>query len=390
MTPSLRLPAVIMLLITGILAGAELGKIAPLVEWYRTERGFSLVLSGWLTAMIGLFVALAALPAGVAIERIGPRRTVLAGSLALAAGGLALAFLESPSAILAARLVEGLGYVILVIALPAVMAAISTPAWRATVLAIWSCFVPVGFGVSDLLAGVMLPEPGPASYLFVLALAYAIAATIGVLLMARVPDVDHRAQAAEAGGSLQGAFTLPVLSIAASFGLWVVMTVSFFSFMPTYVAGAGTVMLMSAGAVALTVPVGNVVASALVKGRDARFAAGLGAVGLVGTALLAWPAFGDAGPGAMTAAAVAVAILGGVTGSALYAAIPLVTPRGGSVAVAIGMVAQAGGIGTVIGPPLAGWVIERYGWPGFAAFTTLFALAATLAITPLLARKIGG
>lgn len=382
-----RLLAIAALLLAGILAGAQLGKIAPLVGWYREELGFSLVLSGWLTSMIGLFVALVALPAGWAIERAGPRRTLLGSSLALSAGGLALAFLDTPLAILAARLVEGLGYVVLVIALPAVMSAISPPGWRATVLAIWSCFVPVGFAVSDLLAAWMLPGIAPSIYLLAVAVAYAVAAAFGLLLLSQVPDADADAAGHGFDGRLSTTLTLPVVLIALSFGIWVVMTVSFFSFMPVFVAGDGAAMLMSAGAIALLVPIGNVVASAVVKDRDARFVAWLGVVGLLGTVAAAWPAFGGAGPLVMTLAAGALAILGGVTGSALYAAIPLVVPRGGSVAVAIGLVAQAGGIGTLFGPPLAGWVIERAGWPGFAAFTAAGALAAALAVAPLLARR---
>ncbi len=387
MNSSLRLATIALLLAAGILAGAQLGKIAPLVDWYRTELGFSLVLSGWLTSVIGLFVALFALPAGWGIERVGPRRTVLAGSAALAAGGLALPFLASPAAIIGARLVEGLGYLVLVIALPAVMAAISPSRWRATVLAIWSCFVPVGFALSDLSGGWLLPAYGPPTYLFVIAAAFALSALAGILLLARVPDAADDVPAEAFDGTISTTLALPVVLIAACFGVWVVMTVSFFAFMPTYVAGEGSGMLLSAGAVALTVPIGNLVAGALVPGRGMRFIVGLGVVGLVVTVLAAWPAFGGMGPVPMTVAAVAVAVLGGVTGSALYAAIPLAVPRGGSVSVAIGLVAQAGGIGTLFGPPFAGWVIETAGWPGFAAFTAATALVSIAIVTPLLFRR---
>ena len=42
-----RLAVIVVLQLVGILAGVQLGKIAPLVEWYRSEIGFSLVLIGW-------------------------------------------------------------------------------------------------------------------------------------------------------------------------------------------------------------------------------------------------------------------------------------------------------------------------------------------------------
>ena len=140
-----RLAVIVVLQLVGILAGVQLGKIAPLVEWYQHEIGFSLVLIGWFTSMIGIFVAAAALPAGWAIERAGPANTFLAGSVVMTIGGIALALFASPAAILASRLVEGAGYLVLVIATPALLAAISPDRWKPPVLAIWGGFVPIGF-----------------------------------------------------------------------------------------------------------------------------------------------------------------------------------------------------------------------------------------------------
>ena len=48
----MRLAAIVFLLAAGILAGTQLGKIAPLVGWYRSDAGFSLVMVGWLAALI--------------------------------------------------------------------------------------------------------------------------------------------------------------------------------------------------------------------------------------------------------------------------------------------------------------------------------------------------
>jgi MFS family permease len=387
---SRRLATIIVLLLAGVLAGAQLGKIAPLVEWYRTELGFSFVLSGWLTSAIGIFVALAALPAGWVIERTGARSTVFAGSLALSAGALALALFADPNAILAARLVEGLGYVVLVIALPAAMASISPPGWRPTVLAIWSCFVPVGFAISDLAGAWLIPAYGPPTYLLIVGLAYPIVSAIGVLLLMTVADVVDDKAAAGFGGGIAATLTLPVILVAVCFGVWVVMTVSFFAFMPAYIAGPGAGMLVSAGVIALTVPLGNLFAAAITPGRSTRFIIGIGAAGLAGTALVSYAAFAGSGPLAMTVSAIAVAILGGVTGSMLYAVIPALVARGGSVPIAIGVVAQCGGIGTLFGPPLAGHIIESGGWVGFAVFLAGTAVLCLLILAPLLVRRGGG
>jgi MFS family permease len=51
--------------------------------------------------------------------------------------------------------------------------------------------------------------------------------------------------------------------------------------------------------------------------------------------------------------------------------------------VAIGLVAQAGGIGTLFGPPLAGHVIETYGFAGFGWFLAVVALVGIACLVPL-------
>ena len=58
-------------------------------------------------------------------------------------------------------------------------------------------------------------------------------------------------------------------------------------------------------------------------------------------------------------------------------------PRGGSAAVAIGLVCQAGGIGTVLGPPLAAAVIDAHGWIGFAWFLGALSAAGAVCLLPL-------
>src|SRR5690606_30659278 len=105
------------------------------------------------------------------------------------------------------------------------------------------------------------------------------------------------------------------------------------------------------------------------------FMARLAIAGFLVSAITAIPAFSLADPILATASAFALAISGAVVASAQYAAIPFITPSKGSVAVAFGVVAQAGGIGTLFGPPIAAWFTEAFGWAAFGWFLALVALA---------------
>jgi MFS family permease len=376
-----RLAVIVVLQLVGILAGAQLGKIAPLVQWYQQEMGLSLALIGWFTSMIGIFVAVAALPAGWAIERVGPARTFVAGSAVMVVGGFALAALDQPWAILAARLVEGAGYLVLVIAAPALLAALSPDRWKAPVLAIWGGFVPIGFAVADFSARGMLPESGSQAYLAASIAAFALLAALAVLLLRSGGLLQDRAnEAAEV--SFAATMTLPVWLVALSFGVYVVASVGFFAFMPAYV-GSRADLYLSAGSIALAVPVGNILSGVLVRGRSARFVMQLAAAGFLASVGFSVPAFSASDASAATAALIVFAIAGGLTASALFAAIPFIVPPAGSASVAIGLVAQAGGLGTLFGPPLAGHVIETFGFSGFGWMLAAICCAGIATLAPL-------
>jgi MFS family permease len=384
---SMRLAAIAALLLAGILAGTQLGKIAPLVGWYQDEVGFSLMLIGWLTSMIGIFVALAALPAGWAIERAGMRMSFAAASVVMAAGGIALAFLQKPEAILAARTIEGAGYLVLVIAIPALLNSISPPAWRAPVLAIWGGFVPVGFAVANFMSAWILPA-GETAFLVSAIGAFALFAAAAIALVFKVADfADHRMAEPENGGAFRATMTTGVVLVSLAFGIYVVLSVGFFAFMPAFLGGGASAIALSAGTIALLVPLGNLLTGWLVRGRDARFAAWLAAIGFAATAAAALPAFAGTSAWSTTLAAIVLAISGGVAASALFASIPLILPKGGSAAIAIGLVCQAGGIGTVFGPPIAGQIIESYGWPGFGWFLAVSSAVGIVSLVPLLAGR---
>lgn len=370
-----------LVLLAGVMTGAQLGKIAPLIPWYRNDLGLSLVEAGWLAAILGIFVAIAALPAGWLIDRAGLKRSILAGAAVLAAGGVALALADTTLAIFAARLVEAVGYLALCVALPAVLNDISPVNWKGPVLAIWSGFVPLGFATSDFLALAMLPLYSPPAYLLVMALLFAVLAAGALWLLGGIAV----SQPVSSTGGVAQTLSLRVVLVAGAFGAFVVLSVSMFTFMPSFVAGDGAHFLVSAGVIALSVPLGNVLASVLVRGRGAGYMARLAVFGFAISAVTAIPAFTLANPALATISALALAISGALVASAQFAAIPFVTPRGGSVPVAIGLVCQAGGLGTVFGPPLAASVIETFGWSGLGWFLSAVAVAGLACMVPIAA-----
>lgn len=377
----LRLVTIALLLLTGVFTGAQLAKTAPLIGWYVGELGLTLVEAGWVTALIGIFVALAALPTGFAIARMGPHRSFVVASAIIVPGGLVLAASTTPSMIFGARILEGAGYVILCIGLPSLLTAISPPQWRGPVLAVWSGFVPLGYAASDLLAGILVPVFGEPAYLLTMTLLFAVLALAANMALRRLAGVP--VEAAETALGASGVFSLPVVVVAFAFGIFVLQSVALFTFLPTFAAVPGALLLAPAF-VALATPLGNALAGVLVAGRVAPFMIALALIAFAITATTAFAAFVSGGIWPASIGAVAMAIASGVVASALFAAIPFLVTRGEAVPAAIGLVSQAGGLATLASPPLAAFIIERAGWTGYGWFLTLSGLAGVAVLVPLL------
>lgn len=378
---SLRLTAIVLLLLTGVLTGAQLAKTAPLIGWYVEDIGLTLVQAGWVTALIGIFVALVALPAGFSIARMGPHRSFVVASAIIVPGGLLLAATTEPAMIFGARLIEGAGYVILCIGLPSLLTAISPIAWRGPVLAIWSGFVPLGYAASDVLAALVVPVLGAHIYLLVVILLFAALALGANLALRRLTGVPVETPGPAEGAS--GVFSLPVIIVALAFGIFVLQSVALFTFMPTFAAIPGA-LLFAAAFVALATPLGNALAGVLVAGRSVQSMIGLALVAFGVTALAAFAAFILGGLWPASIGTVVMAIASGVVASVLFAVIPFLVTRDDAVPAAIGLVCQAGGLATLAGPPLAAFIIERAGWSGHGWFLTVSGLAGAAVLAPLI------
>ena len=88
-----RLIALVSLLVAVDLA--MWSAIVPLLPYYRSELGLTKVESGWLVAAFSIAVVATSVPLGHLADRIGARRVVAAGAVAMAVATLGLGFAGS-------------------------------------------------------------------------------------------------------------------------------------------------------------------------------------------------------------------------------------------------------------------------------------------------------
>jgi MFS family permease len=388
---------------TGVLAATALGKVAPAIPLLRADLGLSLGRAGWLVSAITAVAALLGTPAGLWVRRRGGRRALLAGLALLAVTGTAGAAAPGLGWMLAARVAEGVGFLLVVVAAPTLLVEMARERDQLAVLALWGTCIPVGLAVGAAAGGVLAPLgwrlwlAAPSALAVPAALATAALVPPDRPLPDRpappvTPDPPGPAPSRKAAGqpSPAGAppgranggarlrpadLRVPAL-LAGGFCAAVVIGSAVLGLLPAFLEeerGAGAAAGGTATAlVALSSVLGSLVAGWLLArgvGLRALAAAGL----LMPPASLPVVAGGSFGGSVVAAAALLAA--NGVQVAGVFAAVPRVAAAPDHLAVVNGLVAQLGSAGSLLGPPLLAWAVGAAGWavlpPFVAAFTVV-------------------
>lgn len=153
-------PAVLAALAAGVVGGASIGKMPPALPFITQEFGLSLVAAGWLVSMFNVIALLAAVFFGIASDRLGAWRFCLTGLAIQIAGGALGVLAHSAEALLASRVLEGVGFVSVVVAAPVLMAAAASAAQRGLAFGLWGTYMPTGGALMIALSPPLLAAGG--------------------------------------------------------------------------------------------------------------------------------------------------------------------------------------------------------------------------------------
>jgi predicted MFS family arabinose efflux permease len=373
---------------TGLIASSFLGKIAPIGPPLQQDLGLTLAQLGWAVSGITAVAAIFGAGVGVWLARLGARRALTLGLVILAGAGMLTAASATADLMIAARVVEGFGYLLVVVAAPTLIVRQSRGPDQATALAIWGTFVPVGLAVSAFAGGAAASVIGWRGWLGLIGVLPAVTAA---LVMIAIPPDEPEAPEAAARTARSG--LRPLLALAAAFGCLGMIGVVVVALLPTFLVEARTTALAAAGAATAIVSLASVPGS-LLAGWLMRRGAGLRALSLCGLLMpvAAVPAFVTSGPIAMGVAGAAIVLLAnGIVVSAMFAAVPRLGRSPAGIALGNGLVAQLGSLGTLVGPPLFGGVIAAFGWAATPVLILAFSLCGiALALAAEAAAARGG
>lgn len=368
-----------LLVAAGMVAAFHVGKVPPAIPSIDKDLGASLRQAGWLLSTINLVTALAGMAIALTADRFGHRRLVLLGTGLSAVASFLGAFATDVDALLVERVVEGVGFIAVTVAVPTLLLRISTPAEQRLSMAVWTTYMPAGAGTMMLIAAMILPDTSwravwlvasGASTVMLLALLLGTLPRRGLDRQpaSRRPVLSEMTEVATSGGPL---------AIALCFGAYACCWFAVIGFLPTLQIdrlgfSTSTAAIVTA-LVAMVNVAGNLSAGWLLHRGVPRVAVIVTAA--VVMSFCAGGVFIDGVPDLLRLilAGLYSAVIGVIPGS-LFTAIPVHAPRPQLVGAATGLLMQGSSIGSLLGPPITGALVAAGGWPN-AAWLTSTALA---------------
>ncbi|APR05519.1 CynX/NimT family MFS transporter [Thauera chlorobenzoica] len=395
-------PALVVILV-GIGAALHVGKLPPAIPVLREALGVTLLQAGFLLSLVQFAGMALGLLAGIAVEGLGLRRSMLIGlsvlAFASAAGGLA----QDAPMLLGLRAVEGFGFLLTVLPAPALLRALVPPQRLALYLGMWGGYMGIGTALALFCAPWVMAAVGWQGWWWLLA-----ASSLGMALWlwrsvpsdrsrrAAVP-AEPAAAAAAATDDWRQRLRLTLGSsgpwlVALCFAMYSSQWLGVVGFLPSIYDQAGLDSGLGGALTALVClvnVVGNVAAGRLlhhgIQARQILHGA------FIAMALGTVVAFGSAFDGLFAVRYVAVLLfsaIGGLIPGALFSLAVQVAPSERTVSATVGWMQQWSSTGQFLGPPLIAWVAALSGgWHWTWAVTGAASLSG-LVLASLIARRI--
>ncbi len=226
----------IVAILTGIIFSIGMFKVPPTMVLVMKEMNAGLGVAGLLMSMVGLASTVLALPGGAIMQKIGPKKLGLASIAFALVGNILGAVSQSMSMLLVSRLIEGIGFGMIGLVVPAIIAAWFPAEKRGLPMAIWTLWISIGMLAIFNVTNVIVPSFGWRGVWWFATILFVAAAIIFGLFIklpeaGENPEMDTPAEKVSIleGFKAPGAWMLAIIFCVFGFG-----NGAFTGFYPTY------------------------------------------------------------------------------------------------------------------------------------------------------------
>lgn len=367
---------ILVLFTCGVVGMFQIAQVPPALAVLQSDLRMSEMTAGWSISIVTAIGIPLGVLAGSFITAIGSRRALVAGVLITGAAGIAGAFASSTGVFLAARFVSGVGYTIITVAAPTLLALTTTARRQALALAMWGCFVPTSVAIMNFAGPPILER---VSWREFFAGNSAILLILAGLVMALV-RVETTTDPGPRGWQTLGSTVQNVLRqlararravyLAAFFGLFTVVYLAFISYVPIFstesvglAAGiAGSIIAFTSLVAILGTASSGVILQRTHRTQRAALITIIAFTIMSGAASLLY-ATADS-QGQFLWLCLLFYLPSGFVPAAVFAMIPRIAESPGEIAISAGLIASSGNLGSFVGPPLMAGSVHLWGWDG--------------------------
>lgn len=379
----------------GVAGAWQVGKGSAALPVLRVELTLSLLAAGWVLSIFNAVAVLTGSFAGAVADMIGHRRLLLGGLVIAGLASLAGSLSQAANFLLLTRLLEGVGYLIILVSAPALVVRSTAPRDMDISLGIWGAFMPLGTSTMMVLSPWLIEAFGWRGLWRVNGLAL-LAYTGLVWLTTRdlVRTAGQRVAPGWPGRLLRDitttATTRGPLVLALCFGAYALMFLAVMGFLPTMlVEDEGYSLLAATGLTALVVFVnapGNVLGGWLLRRGAPRWLLVASVFIIMG--FTGFGIYAESLPDLLRyGLCLTFFFIGGILPGVAMAGAAKLAPRPDLVSTSNGLIMQGSNLGTTLGPPLLALIVSSGGgWgraPWLLAGAAVVGLLLSLALRPL-------
>lgn len=360
--------------LAGVAAATALAKASPAALDLRSALHLTLAQIGWVMSAGTIAIFALGVVSGQLSHWRGARRLLRDGLLVLLVAGSLGALASATGWLLAGRGLEGLGVVLITVAAPTLIASLTRRQDIGLAMGVWALWMPVGSMLMLALAPMLLGAFGWRGL-------WAVSALAALAVLALLPGLPG-----DVGAPSGGRLDLSVLRgagpwwLALAFFCFSCQFFSVFTFLPTHLMSTLGLSTRAATLASALVPAaiipGNLLGGVLVhRGWRPSTLLVLPALPLLivlPTLLLILHT-----PPWTYALLALYGFLLGIIPTGIFTQAPLLAPVPAATGPILGLALSGQGLGILVGPPLAGSLLERTGgwtWPVLLLGTALLGL----------------
>ncbi|MGC5428251.1 MFS transporter [Aeromonas veronii bv. sobria] len=377
---STRWPLVFLAIFAGASGALCLGKVPAVLGILRSELGLTLVEASYLASAFNTLAILCSLFLGLLLTRWSGRQTGVVGLLVIVTGGALALPATGLAMMLLSRIVEGIGFLLVSVAMPAFIVAVTREEDKRLALSLWAVNLPLGAAAGMLLTPWLTAQGG-----WRLAWLILMIPQLSALLLLLASRSADKLRVWAPQNSINSGHPLRQLTVLRQKALWryglaftlySLMLWALFVWLPTMLQGSpgigqSQIALLSALAVAVVANIpGNLMGAWLLRrgvARDRLISWALGLMALCGM-LAFWPGLS---PWWAYGLCLALSLAGGMAPPAILSSAQGVSQGPVQLAIVQGFFVQLANLGQLLGPLLLAALMTDSGHWGSARWLFL-------------------